>query len=187
MPEPTNMPIPPEAPSSTHDPAGQTNRPALTLLVAMTPTGVIGHNGSMPWRLSTDLKRFKAKTMGGTLIMGRKTYDSIGRPLPGRRTIVVTRSPEWQAAGVDVASNPEKAVEMAGGQQTFVVGGAEIYRQLFDFCDEILLTRVFSDVQGDTTLDLDFTCFYEVESTIYPASARDDVQTEFVWMLRKNS
>ena len=95
----------------------------------MTPTGVIGLDGDMPWRLSSDLRRFKQLTMGGVLIMGRRTYDSIGRPLPGRRTIVVTRNPDWASAGVDSALNPEKAMEMAGQDRCFVVGGAEIYRQ----------------------------------------------------------
>ena len=88
--------------------------PSLTAVVAMTPTGVIGKDGDMPWRLSSDLQRFKRLTMGGVLIMGRRTFDSIGRALPGRRTIVVTRNAEWRFDGVDTASSPEKAVEMAG-------------------------------------------------------------------------
>ena len=82
----------------------------LTAVVAATNRGVIGRDGDMPWRLSTDLRRFKRRTMGGTLIMGRKTFDSIGRPLPGRRTIVLTRNRQWSAAGVETAAGPDEAI-----------------------------------------------------------------------------
>ena len=159
----------------------------LTAVVAMTPTGVIGLNGDMPWRLSSDLRRFKRLTMGGVLIMGRRTYDSIGRPLPGRRTIVVTRNTEWSSEGVDSASNPEKALEMAGQDRCFVVGGAEIYRQMLPYCHELWLTRVWSTVEGDTKLSIDLSEFRVIEQTRIPASARDDVPTEFLRMIRQNS
>ena len=153
----------------------------------MTPTGVIGLNGDMPWRLSSDLRRFKQLTMGGVLIMGRRTYDSIGRPLPGRRTIVVTRNPEWSSEGVYSAPNPEKALKMAGQDRCFVVGGAEIYRQMLPYCHELCLTRVWSTVEGDTKLTIDLSQFRVIEQTRVPASARDDVPTEFIIMTRQNS
>lgn len=159
---------------------------SLIAVVAMTPAGVIGRNGDMPWRLSSDLRRFKSMTMGGTLIMGRKTYDSIGRPLPGRRTIVVTRDETWSAVGVDVAGSPDAAVEMATGQ-AFVVGGAQIYRQLIDRCDEIWMTRVWSGVDGDTILSFDLSQFRLIEQTRVPQSARDDVPTEFLRLKRQNT
>ena len=85
-------------------------RQLLTAVVAMTPSGVIGRDGDMPWRLRSDLRRFKKLTMGGVLIMGRRTYDSIGRPLPGRRTIVITRNPDWSAEGVESADSPAAAI-----------------------------------------------------------------------------
>ncbi|KAA1259782.1 Dihydrofolate reductase type 3 [Rubripirellula obstinata] len=160
------------------------NSSSLTAIVAMTPSGVIGLDGDMPWRLSSDLRRFKKLTMGGTLIMGRKTYDSIGRPLPGRRTIVITRSDDWSAEGVDRAASPDEAVTMAGSNDVFVVGGAEIYRQLLTRCDQILLTRVLSQVEGDTHLELDLAPFRVVEQTRIPASEKDDVPTEFVKYVR---
>lgn len=159
-------------------------RPSLTAIVAMTPSGVIGLDGDMPWRLSSDLRRFKKLTMGGTLIMGRKTYDSIGRPLPGRRTIVITRSPDWSAEGVDRAASPDEAVVMAGSNDVFVVGGAEIYRQLLTRCDQILMTQVLSQVKGDTHLELDLAPFRLVEQTRIPASEKDDVPTEFLKYVR---
>ncbi|MGI9471137.1 MAG: dihydrofolate reductase [Rubripirellula sp.] len=157
-----------------------------TAIVAMTPSGVIGLDGDMPWRLSSDLRRFKRLTMGGSLIMGRRTYDSIGRPLPGRRTIVLTRNPDWSAAGVERAASPESALEMAG-DSAFVVGGAEIYRILLPACDHLLLTRVWSTVKGDTKLSIDLSEFQVIEQTRVPASARDDVPTEFLRLFRRNS
>ncbi|TWU34243.1 dihydrofolate reductase [Novipirellula artificiosorum] len=160
----------------------------LVALVAMTPSGVIGKDGDMPWRLSSDLQRFKRMTMGGTLIMGRKTFDSIGRPLPGRRTIVITRNADWTVAGVTRAASPEQAVALAGdAKPAFVVGGAEIYRQLIPFCGEVWLTRVWSSVSGDTILTIDLSQFEQIEHTRLPASAKDDVPTEFSKLRRKIS
>ena len=139
----------------------------------------------MPWRLRQDLQRFKKLTMGGALIMGRKTFDSIGRPLPGRRTIVVTRNEDWNSEGVQVASSPGLAVELGGDEPTFVVGGAEIYRQLLPKCDQIFLTRVLSGVIGDTHLELDLSGFRTMEQFRVPAGPRDEVPTEFFRMVRE--
>ncbi|TWT83467.1 Dihydrofolate reductase type 3 [Planctomycetes bacterium CA13] len=160
----------------------------LIALVAMTPSGVIGKDGDMPWRLSSDLRRFKRQTMGGTLIMGRRTFDSIGRPLPGRRTIVITRNADWSIEGVTRADNPEHAIRLTGDDSpVFVVGGAEIYRQLLPFCEEVWLTRVWSAVSGDTFLSIDLSEFEQIEQTRYPASAKDDVPTELMKLRRKIS
>ena len=134
--------------------------------------------------------------------MGRRTYDSIGRPLPGRRTVVVTRNPDWSdpttksaEGGTDVvrASNPEEAVAVAAKMrpspqsQVFVVGGAEIYRQFLPKCTELYLTRVWSNVNGDTKLAIDLSEFRAMEQTRYPASPRDDVPTEFVRLIRRET
>jgi dihydrofolate reductase len=101
----------------------------ISLIVAMSENGVIGRAGQLPWRLSSDLRRFKRLTMGHTLIMGRKTFASIGRPLPGRRSIVVSRRAEFSPGGAERAANLEQALEMAGGDsEVFFIGGAEIYR-----------------------------------------------------------
>ena len=159
----------------------------LTAVVAMTPEGVIGHEGDMPWRLSSDLRRFKRLTLGGTLIMGRRTYDSIGRPLPGRQTIVITRRPQWAAEGTQRAASPAEALAIAGEGPAYIVGGAEIYRQLLPQCDQLWLTRVWSNVTGDTTLGLDLSGFQLIEQSRYPAGPRDDVPTEFLKMIRRNS
>ncbi|MEM9588286.1 MAG: dihydrofolate reductase [Planctomycetota bacterium] len=164
----------------------------LIAVIAATPTGVIGDQGQMPWQLGSDLKRFKSMTMGGTLIMGRKTFDSIGRPLPGRRTIVVSRDASWSAGGTDqadpprLATNTDHALEVASqwGDQAFVVGGGQIYRQLLDRCDEVWRTIVWSQVDGDTRLDLDLSPFRIALVLRHPASKRDLLPTEFQRMIR---
>ncbi len=159
----------------------------LTAIVAMTPDGVIGRDGDLPWRLGTDLRRFKSLTMGGVLIMGRRTYDSIGRPLPGRTTIVITRNPGWSAEGVLRASSPQEAIALAADRRAFVVGGAEIYRQMMPFCSQLLLTRVLAEIAGDTKLEIDLSQFEVIEQTSFPVSERDEVATEFLRLARKKS
>lgn len=175
---------PSRATAGTSPPAA---RAKLTAVVAMTPEGVIGNEGDMPWRLSSDLKRFKRLTLGGTLIMGRRTYDSIGRPLPGRETIVITRNSAWSAPGVRRAGSPDEAVDASAEGAAYVVGGAEIYRQLLPRCEQVWLTRVWSNITGDTTLSLDLSGYRVIEQSRYPAGVRDEVPTEFVKMIRRNS
>jgi dihydrofolate reductase len=124
--------------------------PRISLIAAMAANRAIGLDGGLPWRLPADLKRFKELTMGHTLVMGRKTYDSIGRPLPGRPTIVVTRQPDWQRDGVTVAHSLADALARAGGEEVFVAGGEEIFRQSLDRAGRIYLTRIERDFPGDT-------------------------------------
>ncbi len=161
--------------------------PRLSAVIAITPAGVIGDEGDMPWRLSSDLRRFKRLTMGGVLIMGRRTFDSIGRPLPGRTTIVITRNRQWSAEGVQAVGSPEEAVAAAGSEPAFVVGGAEIYRQLIGRCGQLFLTQVWSDVGGQTQLELDLQPFTIIERCRVPATLRDEVPTEFLRLVRKKS
>jgi dihydrofolate reductase len=159
----------------------------LTMVVASTPTGVIGNDGSMPWRLGTDLVRFKKMTMGGTLVMGRKTFDSIGRPLPGRQTIVLTRQSDWSHPGVHVVQSPQQAVEKIKqiGTAGFIVGGAEIYRLFLPSVDQIWLTVVWSNVSGDTRIELGKEHFRLIESSRYPQTAKDSAPTELQKWVRK--
>ena len=121
----------------------------LTLLAAVGRNGVIGRDNGLPWHLPEDLRHFKAVTMGHALVMGRKTYDSIGRPLPGRRTIVVTRQPDWAADGVSVAGSLEQALSAGGPDEVFVVGGGEVYAQALPLADRLLLTEVDQSPEGD--------------------------------------
>lgn len=131
----------------------------LSLVVAMAANRVIGHAGGMPWRLPEDLKYFKAVTMGKPMIMGRKTYESIGRPLPGRANIVVTRTGEVNGEGITVTHDFHEAVKLAraiaAGNETdeiMVIGGGNIYEQALPLADRIYLTEIHADFDGDTFL-----------------------------------
>jgi dihydrofolate reductase len=121
----------------------------ITVLGAVGANLVIGRDGDMPWHLPQDLAHFKATTMGHTMVMGRKTYDSIGRALPGRRTIVITRQPDWHAPSVEVAHSLPEALALAGPADVFVVGGSDVYRQAIPFADQMLLTEIEQSPEGD--------------------------------------
>jgi dihydrofolate reductase len=125
----------------------------LILIAAVGSNGVIGRDNDLPWRIREDLQHFKQLTLGHTLVMGRKTYDSIGRPLPGRRTVVVTRQPDWsaQADGVEVAHSLDDALKLADDNDVYVAGGGEIYRQALPLGDRLELTEVAQSPAGDVT------------------------------------
>ncbi|MEU4608169.1 dihydrofolate reductase [Kribbella sp. NPDC023972] len=122
---------------------------SIILIAAVGANGVIGRDNDLPWRIREDLQRFKQLTLGHTLVMGRKTYDSIGRPLPGRRTVVVTRQPDWSADGVEAVHTLEEALEYDG--HLYVAGGGEIYRQALPYADRLELTEVAHSPAGDVT------------------------------------
>jgi dihydrofolate reductase len=126
------------------------NRPALSLIAAIARNGAIGKDNALLWRLPEDLQHFKRTTLGCPVIMGRKTWDSIGRPLPGRRNIVITRNPQWHANGTDSAPSLEAALSLAAeAPKVFVIGGAEIYAQALPMADELVLTEVDADFDAD--------------------------------------
>lgn len=123
----------------------------ISLIVAMAANRVIGRDNALPWRLSEDLRRFKRLTLGHALVMGRKTWESIGRPLPGREIVVVTRQEGYGVPpGVSVARSVEEALETARGDEVFIAGGEEIFRQTIDRADRLYLTRIDKDFPGDT-------------------------------------
>jgi dihydrofolate reductase len=124
---------------------------SVILIAAVGSNGVIGRDNDLPWRIREDLLHFKELTLGHTLVMGRKTYDSIGRPLPGRRTVVVTRQPDWSADGVEVAHTLDDALKLADGNDLYVAGGGEIYRQALPYADRLELTEVDQSPAGDIT------------------------------------
>ena len=131
------------------------SRMRISIIAAVAENGVIGRGGQLPWHLSADLQRFKRLTMGHTIIMGRRTWESIGRALPGRRTVVVTRQPNYRIddVGVAVAASLDEALKIAeAGDDTeaFIVGGAELYREALPRADRLYLTRVRAQVEGDT-------------------------------------
>jgi dihydrofolate reductase len=160
-------------------------QPTLTLVVAVAENGVIGAKGGLPWRLSSDLKRFKADTIGKPIIMGRKTFLSIGKPLPGRDNIVVTRNRDFKADGVAMADSVDAAVALAtraaaerGAADIAVIGGGEIYNQLFDRADRLILTHVFSSPEGDTRFPaVDSATWQSTESEDFPAGEKDSHAT----------
>ena len=121
----------------------------VVLIAAVARNGVIGAAGGIPWHLPEDFAHFKATTLGHTLVMGRATYDSIGRPLPGRTTIVLTRDPEWHADGVRTASSLEEALATADGD-VYVAGGATVYEQALPYAHEQLISEVDLEPDGDT-------------------------------------
>lgn len=132
----------------------------VTIVAAVAENGVIGRGGDIPWRLPGDLARVKRLTMGHVLVMGRRTYESIGRPLPGRTTVVVTRQANWRADGVLVAHDLETAFELAArhDSQVYVFGGADIYAGALDRTDRMVITWVDVAPEGDTRFpDVDWT------------------------------
>lgn len=123
----------------------------LTAVVAMTAERVIGRAGSLPWHLPEDLAYFKRTTTGHPIVMGRKTYESIGRPLPKRRNIVLTRDESWSAEGVEVIHRPDQLAELPGiTGRVFIIGGAEIYAAFLPMLDDLLVSHVFENHGGDT-------------------------------------
>jgi dihydrofolate reductase len=131
----------------------------LAIIVAAARNRVIGRNNALPWHLPEDLKYFKRVTMGKPILMGRKTFESIGRPLPGRANLVVSRDPEFSAAGVSVAGSLDEAVELArdialidGVEELVVIGGEQIYRAALPRTQRLYLTEVHADVEGDALM-----------------------------------
>ena len=122
----------------------------ISIIVAASENGVIGNRGELPWRLSSDLQHFKAVTMGKPIVMGRKTWESIGRPLPGRQNIVITRQAGFKAEGCDVVESVDAAIAVSGdAEEIMVIGGSEIYALFLSCADRMYLTRVHADIDGD--------------------------------------
>jgi dihydrofolate reductase len=123
----------------------------ISLIVAMASNRAIGLNGQMPWHLSADLKRFKQITMGSPILMGRKTFEAIGKPLPGRHNLVISRNTDFQAPGCEVFGDMNEALKQcAGCTEVFVIGGATLYESLLPSADYLYLTKIDKDFAGDT-------------------------------------
>jgi dihydrofolate reductase len=157
----------------------------ITLVVAVAENGVIGRDGGLPWRLSGDLKRFRADTIGRPVIMGRRTYEAIGRPLPGRINIVVTRRTDWRAEGVERAASLAAAIEIARGHagegEICVIGGGEIYREAMPLADRLKVTHVLAKPEGDTRFpEIDPELWRAVSSADFPAGEKDSHATRYV-------
>jgi dihydrofolate reductase len=157
----------------------------ISIIAAVAENGVIGRGGELPWRLSNDLRRFKQITMGHTVIMGRRTWESIGRPLPGRRMVVVSRQTDYQAHSADVRVAPtlddaNRIAEAAGDDEAFVIGGAEMYRAALPRTNRMYLTRVHAKVTGDTFFpEVSWNDWQQIESRICKADDKNDYPHTF--------
>ncbi len=156
----------------------------ISLIFARSENDVIGKDNDLPWKISGDLRRFKKLTTGHTIIMGRKTYDSIGRPLPNRRHIIITRNASWAAEGVEVANSLDEAIEMVRGEtEAFIIGGATIYQQVLEkgLSDKIYETLVHADVDGDTFLPFSAGDQWTLDSV---EACQADEKNEFAYTFR---
>jgi dihydrofolate reductase len=150
---------------------------SVALIAAVADNGVIGDGAAMPWRLSSDLRRFKALTLGKPVVMGRRTFESIGKPLPGRTNIVVTRNPDFASAGIVVVTDIAGALATArqaaredGHREAFVIGGGEVYRQAMTAADCLHITHVHARPAGDVT-------FPPIEDYLWERISAEDVPT----------
>lgn len=141
----------------------------MFLIYARAANGVIGKDGGIPWHIPNDLKRFKRLTMGMPMIMGRKTFESFLKPLPGRRHIVLTRSKSWQAEGAEVVRSVDEALDLVANNDCSVIGGAEIYRLFEPLADRIELTEVHGEFEGDTFMPQTGPEWSEVAREDHPA------------------
>jgi len=143
----------------------------ITFHLARADNGVIGRDGQLPWRLPADLKRLKAQTMGKPMIMGRKTFESLPSPLPGRRHIVLTRDRSWAAEGAEVAHTPEEALALAGSGDIAVIGGTEVFDLFLARADSIELTEVHIEAEGDIIVPPFGLAWREIAREDHPSEA----------------
>lgn len=156
----------------------------LSVILAAATNGVIGLDGQLPWRLRTDVRRFKRLTVGHHVVMGRRTWEEIGcRPLPGRECIVLSTRTDFEAPGAATCRSLDEALaaaRRAGEEEAFVIGGAGLFEAAFRFADRVYLTRVLAEVEGDTAVDLRALERWRVESSEdVPAGPNDDHPTRF--------
>lgn len=161
----------------------------ISFIVAAAKNRVIGKEGGIPWYLPADLAHFKQITMGHPMIMGRKTYESIGRVLPGRTNIVITRQKDYASEGSRVVSSIEQAIEEAklaeGSEEVFIIGGQEIYKQAMPLVDKIYLTKVHVTVEGDTFFKFDASEWQEVVREAHNADDNNQYNYEFIVLERR--
>ena len=156
----------------------------ISFVVARADNGVIGRDGGLPWRLSADLRHFKAVTLGKPVVMGRVTFESIGKPLVDRHNIVLTRDRDWTAAGVTVVHDLDAALAAAGERETMIIGGAQLYAEALPLATRIHLTEVHATPDGDTLLPAFGADWFETARDNHPAD-RDTPAYSFVTLERR--
>lgn len=147
----------------------------LSIIAAVSQNHVIGKDNKLIWHLPADMQFFKKTTMGHTLIMGRKTFESFGKPLPGRKSIVITRQKDWGFDGVIVENSLESAIRLAfADEEVFIIGGSEIYRQALPLCDKMYLTVIHHDFEGDSYFpDVDFSKWRMIQDGFHEADEKN--------------
>jgi dihydrofolate reductase len=168
-------------------------KPIISLVVAVTRNGVIGRDGDLPWRLSSDLKRFKSLTLGKPVVMGRKCYASIAKPLPGRPNIVITRDQGFSGEGLHIAHSFDEGMAIAealatkvGVEEVCVIGGGEIYRLAMPFADMLHVTHIDTEIDGDAHFPLiDPLVWDGQDEGSLPAGEKDDFAMRFVTYRRR--
>jgi dihydrofolate reductase len=163
------------------------HEPPVSIIVAMADNRVIGQQGQLPWHLSADLRRFRKLTTGHSIIMGRKTYESIGRPLPQRRNIVISRDPQFAPEGVEVVDSLDAALaETASETEVFVIGGASIYALALPLAGRLYLTQVHTTVPGDVCFsDVDLNSWHVIEQSPRQKDERSGLTYSFVTYARR--
>ncbi len=157
----------------------------LSIIVAMASNGIIGRNGDLPWRLSADLRHFKAITMGKAIIMGRLTHESIGRPLPGRQNIVLTRDLTYKAEGCTVVHDLQSIETLVAGAEAMIIGGAQIYADTLPLVNKLFITEVHAELRGDVSFpDFRRDEWQETSRESYPADDKNDHDYSFVTLKR---
>ncbi len=158
------------------------SRPELAIIVARASNGVIGRANTLPWRLRDDLQQFKQRTLGCPVIMGRKTWESLSRPLPGRHNIVITRQADYQAEGATVVGSLSEAIAAcAAAERAFIIGGAQIYAEALPLADVLWISEVQADVEGDARFpSFAASQFHEVSRQGFAASDSNDFAFDVV-------
>jgi dihydrofolate reductase len=158
----------------------------ITIVVAMSNNSLIGREGGLPWRLSADLQHFKSITMGKPIVMGRLTYESIGRPLPGRENIILTRDPEYKAEGCTIIHDLEQIKSRCSDvEELMIIGGAQLYFETLPIANKLFVTEVHAELDGDTFFpDLDRSQWREMEREHFTADEKNDFDFSFVALER---
>lgn len=151
----------------------------IKIIVATSKNRVIGNNNELIWKLSSDLKRFKELTTGHSVVMGRKTYESIGRPLPNRRNIIITRNLEYEVEGCEMVSSLEEALLLTNND-CFIIGGGEIYKQSLEVADKIYLTLVHKEFEGDTTFPELGSDWATIDTKDFEADDKNEYNYSFI-------
>jgi len=158
----------------------------ISIIAAMDENRLIGSNNDLPWHLPADLQRVKQLTTGHSIILGRKNYESIGRPLPNRKNIVITGNPDYEAPGCIVVNSINAALQAAAGDDVFIFGGARIYQQMFDLAERMYLTRIHATFTGDTWFpEFDPAAWQEIERQDFSADEKNPYNYSFITLEKK--